>query len=170
MARRIAHIAILFLILVLAQVLIFNHILLFGVAAPIVFIYVITRMPTDCGFNTIITIGFLMGLLVDICADTLGMNTLACTILAAVRKPVLLSYVQHDDNLSEIIPSTFTLGIWNYSKYMLTMVLIYCLIYFSIEFFSLANIGDILLMATASTLLSFPLLLGIDSLMKKNRE
>lgn len=170
MARQIINTLILFIILVLAQVLIFNHIMLFGVAAPIVFIYFIIRLNMSVSFNALITLGFLIGLFVDICADTLGINALACTLLSAVKKPVLLAYTQHDEALNEITPSAASLGIWIYSKYMITMVVIYCLLYFSIEFFSAANLWDILLMTMSSTLLSFLLLLGIDSLMMKQRE
>lgn len=91
MARQIINTLILFIILVLAQVLIFNHIMLFGVAAPIVFIYFIIRLNMSVSFNALITLGFLIGLFVDICADTLGINALACTLLGAVKKPVLLA-------------------------------------------------------------------------------
>jgi len=138
MARAIANYIILFLLLVLAQVLIFNHILLFGVAAPVVFIYFVIRLGMSVRFNTLITIAFLMGLCVDICSDTPGMNTLACTVMAAVKKPVLLAYTQRDEGFEEITPCISSLGIWIYSKYMITMTLIYCLLYFCIEFFAVA--------------------------------
>lgn len=170
MARRITDTMLLLIVLILAQTLIFNHIILFGAAAPVIFIYFIIRISMTTGFNVLITLGFLSGLAVDICADTPGMNALACTLLAAVKRPVLMAYVQRDESINEITPTISTLGIWIYSKYMITMVLIYCLIYFSIEFFSVANILDILLMAFSSTLLTFLLLLGIDSLMMKKRE
>lgn len=170
MAREFTRATVLFLVLILLQVLIFNHILLFGVAAPIVFIYFLIHLKLSVGFNWLITLGFLLGLIVDICSDTLGMNALACTLLAALKKPVLMAYVQRDEAVIEISPSTSTLGIWNYSKYLITMVLIYCLLYFSIEYFSVVNIGEILLMAASSTLLSFLLMLGMDSIMIRTRE
>lgn len=170
MARQITSATILFIVLVLVQVVIFNHIMLFGVAAPLIFIYFIIRLNMSVSFNALISLGFLIGLLVDICSDTPGMNALACTLLAAVKKPVLLAYTQHDETINEITPCISTLGIMTYSKYMITMVLIYCLLYFAVEFFSVVNIWDILLMAVSSTLLTYLLLLGIDSLMTDRRE
>ncbi|MGM9863934.1 MAG: rod shape-determining protein MreD [Lepagella sp.] len=169
MARAIANYIILFLLLVLAQVLIFNHILLFGVAAPVVFIYFVIRLGMSVRFNTLITIAFLMGLCVDICSDTPGMNTLACTVMAAVKKPVLLAYTQRDEGFEEITPCISSLGIWIYSKYMITMTLIYCLLYFCIEFFAVAAFWQVMLMTMASTLLSYVLLLGIDGLIMRKR-
>lgn len=170
MAKQIVDYLILFIILVLAQVLIFNHILLFGVASPIIFIYFIIRLPMSVKFNALITLAFFLGLLVDICSNTIGMNALACVIFAALKKPLLLLYVQHDDYVTEIKPTISTLGLWIYSKFLITTVLVYCLLYFSIEFFSIINIGEILLMSISSALLSFLLLLGIDSLMMNKRE
>lgn len=170
MARTIADYLILFVALVLVQVLIFNHIMLFGVAAPIVFIYFIIRLGMGVSFNALITLGFLIGLTIDICSDTLGMNALACTLLAAVKKPVFSLYTQRDESIAEITPSISTLGIWIYSKYLITMVLIYCLLYFIIEYFTAASFGEMVLMICSSTLLSFLLMLGIDGLMLKKRE
>lgn len=170
MIRTLTNYITLFLVLVLTQVLIFNHILLFGIAAPIVFIYFIIRMGMSVKFNALITIAFLMGLCMDVCADTLGMNTLAYTILAAVKRPVLAAYTQRDEGFEEITPCISSLGIWIYSKYMITMVLIYCLLYFCIEFFAVASFGQIILLTLASTLLSYLLLLGIDGLIMRKRE
>ena len=45
MARISIELLIYTLVLVLAQVLVFNHICLFGVAVPFVFIFVLLRLP-----------------------------------------------------------------------------------------------------------------------------
>ena len=72
------------IVLVLVQV-VFNKILLFGVAVPIVFIYLLLRLPVHTSVNWVMTIGFVLGLVIDVFSNTPGMNALACTILAAVR-------------------------------------------------------------------------------------
>lgn len=46
------------LVLVLAQVLVFNHICLFNLAVPMVFIYVIVRLPITLNTNRVLTVGF----------------------------------------------------------------------------------------------------------------
>ena len=68
--------------LVFVQVLVCNNIMLFNVAMAFVFIYVIIRLPMDLNVNWLLTWAFFSGLAVDVFADTPGVNSLACTLLA----------------------------------------------------------------------------------------
>ena len=171
MDKRIAlHISILFISILAAQVLICNHILLFGVAMPLITVYFIARTPIGINRNLLLTLAFLLGLAVDICSDTPGLNALACTLAAAMRRPVFFAYVQNDDRVKDIIPNIRTLGIADYCKYLLTLVAIYCLMIFSIEYFSFADIKEIAVLTSCSTILTFVLLLGLDSLVTVRRE
>lgn len=121
------------IILVLAQVIVFNHICLFNVAVPLVFIYLIVRLPITLSVNRLLTIAFVLGLTVDIFSDTYGMNTLSCTVLAMMRKPILRLYVPREEDLTRPEPSMYTLGTATYLKYLLTMTLLYCTLIFIIE-------------------------------------
>lgn len=170
MSRTTLDILALFLGMVLFQVLIFNHVVLFHVAVPIVFIYFIIRLSTGVNTNILLTLSFLLGLIVDIFSDTLGVNALCCTILAILKKPVFYCYVQRDDDVKDIIPSVSRIGVLDYSKYLLSMTTIYCVLAFTIEYFSFASVKEIIIAASSSTLLSFILMLGVDSLMFTKRE
>ena len=97
MSKTIVNAMILLLVLVPAQAVIFNNLAIFGVALPLVFIYVLISLPVTLGTNWTMTIGFLSGLAVDIFSDTPGLNALACTVLAFVRRPVLHIYLPLDD-------------------------------------------------------------------------
>lgn len=160
----------LFIILLLVQVLICNHIVLFGVAVPFVFIFFILRMPVDMSTQLLLTLSFLLGLGVDICSDTAGMNALACTILAMVKRKVFFSYVLKDDKSVSLIPSVASMGVGTYLRYAASMAAIYCLAIFAIEYFSFADIKEIIIHAAASTVLTTLLLLAIDSLLSSRRE
>ena len=59
MSKTIINALILLLVLVLAQAVIFNNLAIFGVALPIVFIYVLISLPVVTGTNLVLTIGFL---------------------------------------------------------------------------------------------------------------
>lgn len=156
--------SILFVCLVAAQVLICNRIVLFDVAIPVIFIYFIIRLPIDLSLNLTLTLAFFMGLTVDVFSDTLGVNALSCTIIAALRRPIYYLYLPKDDKTKEEIPTMSTIGPAAFSKFTLTICGIYCFLLFMFDFFSLAEIGNILIMTLASTVFSFPLLLCIDSL------
>ena len=157
--------SILFLLLILLQVLIFNHIMLFNVAVPFVFIYFIVRLPIGMSKSLLFTLSFLLGFLVDIFSDTPGLNSLACVLTAAAKDLVFYAYVTKDDKTKFIIPCITSIGWQDYLKYMVTLTAIFCLICFSIEFFSFANMMDILIFSLGSTFVTSLLNYGLDNIM-----
>ena len=170
MSKTVIQFIILGLILVMAQVLVLNHICLFNVAVPLVFIYIILRLPVTLSVNWTMTIGFFLGLTVDIFSDTYGMNALSCTILASLRRPVLHLYVSREEELPRPEPSIYSLGTAVYLKYLLTMTLIYCTLIFTIESFTFFNPLRLILRIICSTILSMLIMTGVDSLLTPRSE
>lgn len=170
MSKTVLQFVILSLVLILAQVIVFNHICLFNMAVPMVFIYVIVRLPITMNANQVLTISFCLGLIVDIFSDTLGMNALSCTILAMLRRPILRLYVPREEDLTRPEPSLESLGTAVYLKYLLTMTLLYCSLIFLIESFTFFNPLQLALRVVSSTVLSMLLMLGVDSLMTPRSE
>lgn len=160
--------ALLFVLLVLIQVLICNHIILFHLAVPFIFIYFILRLSIGMSQIWVLTLSFLMGFLVDVFSDTPGVNSLACTVLAAVKPTVFYAYVARDDKTKRIVPAICTIGWQDYSKFALTMCFIFCFLVFTIEFMSFAGVEEILLMTIASSLLTFVLIIAMDSLVNSD--
>ncbi len=152
------------LLFVLLQAVVFNQIYLFGVAVPLVFIYVILRMPLSLSTAWLLTASFFLGLVVDIFGNTPGMNALACTILAFVRRPILSLYLPHGSDYVAEIPSIRGFGMWLYVRYSLTLTFVYCLLLFAIESLSLFDLPYMLVRIVCSTLLTFILILCVDSL------
>ena len=105
----------------------------------------------------------------DIFSNTQGMNALACTILAAVRIPVLRLYFPREDDMTNPEPSLRTLGPGVYMKYLISTVAVYCALFFFIEAFTFYNWTLMLMRILASTLLTFIILLAFDSLTAKSR-
>lgn len=170
MGKKTIQFSLLFVIVILLQVTIFDYILLFGYASPIIFIYCLLRLPISLNRNLLLTLAFISGLTVDIFADTAGVNALACTLLAAFKLPVFRAYLIKDIDTDGLIPSISSLGWITYMKYLLTLVFIYCTIVFVIEYFSFFNVIEMVLRIGASTLLTFVLLLALDSLMMPKSE
>ena len=170
MSKTAIQFILLYLLLIAAQVIVFNHLCLFGVAVPLVFIYFIIRLPVTIGANSRLTLGFLMGLTIDIFSDTAGMNALACTLLAALKMPVLHLYFPREEDLTVPVPSMKTLGVSTYLKYSITMVVIYCTTYFIIESFTFFHIQRLLARIGGSSLLTFILIICLDSLINQQRE
>ena len=164
MNKDILKFSVLFFIMLLLQVLICNHIAIFNVAVPIIFIYFIIRLPISIGQGWLFTLSFLLGLIVDICADTPGVNALSCTLLAALKKPIYYAYVPKDDKTMDLIPSISSLGVATYCKFLVTLIGIYCILVFSIEYFSFADVKVVVILSASSCLLTFITLLAIDCL------
>lgn len=170
MTKTIIQFAILFIVLVLFQVIVFNHLILWGVAVPMVFIYWMVRLPVSLNTNWMLTCCFLLGLTVDIFSDTPGLNSLSCTLFGGVRNPVLRLYFPREEELTNPEPTYQSLGPAVYMKYLLTMVLIYVSLYFIIESMSFFNPLRLLTCIGLSSVLTFILILAIDSLTGKRRE
>lgn len=164
MTRTALTFLILFLILVPAQAVIFNNLILFNVAMPVVFIYLIISLPMTLPVNWATTIGFVTGLAVDAFCDTPGVNALSSTTLAFVRRPVFRLYMSYDDDLSGLRPSITSMGAPAFFKYSLTMVFVYCALMFSVEAFQFFNLRLLVMRTIFSTVYSFILIYAFDSL------
>jgi len=153
-----------FLVLVPAQALFFNHLVLFNVAVPLVFVYMVVSLPVTFSANVAMTVGFLTGLSVDILSDTPGVNAIACTLLAFVRRPVFHLYVPTDNDLAEQRPLPRTMGAAAYLKYALTMCVLYCLMVFAVESMRVFSLKLFVLRAIASSIFTFVIVYAIASL------
>ena len=159
----------LFLALVVLQ-LVCNKIVLFNVAMPVVFIYLILRLPVNLHGGWVLTIAFLSGLLIDVFTNTPGMNSLACTIMAAVRRPVFNMFVSRENDMNVPVPSVDSMGVGDYFKYMAVLVTLYCTLIFLIQAFSLHNFLLTLARIASSSVLSIIIIFGLDSLVSTRRE
>ena len=170
MSKTFLQFVMLFIVLVIAQSVIFNHIALFSVALAFVFIYFIVRLPITLSASRVIALSFLIGLTVDIFSNTPGVHALACTCLGGCRRTVLRLYVPREEDITRPQPSIRSLGFAVFSKFVLTMSLIFCTLVFVIEAFSLFNLPIMLMRIVASTLLTSALLIAADSLSYRSRE
>lgn len=169
MTKTVIQYIVLFLALVVLQ-LVCNKIVLFNVAMPVVFIYLILRLPVNLHGGWVLTVAFFTGLVIDIFNNTPGMNSLACTILAALRRPVFNLFVSRENDMNIPIPSVDSMGVGDYLKYMATLVTLYCTLIFLIQAFSLHNILLTLARIAGSSLLSIIIIFGLDSLVSTHRE
>jgi rod shape-determining protein MreD len=128
------------------------------------------RLPVNLHGGWVLTIAFFSGLLMDIFNNTPGMNALACTIMAAMRRPVFNLFVSRENDMNIPIPSVETMGVGDYFKYMATLVTVYCTLIFLIQAFTLHNILLTLARIVASSVLSVIVIFGLDSLVSTRRE
>ena len=169
MTKTVIQFIVLFLALLVMQ-LVCNKIVLFNIAMPVVFIYLILRLPVNLHGGWVLTIAFFSGLIIDIFNNTPGMNALACTIMAALRRPVFNLFVSRENDMNIPIPSVDSMGVSDYFKYMATLVTIYCTLIFLIQAFSLHNLALTLARIVGSSILSVVIIFGLDTLVSTRRE
>ena len=171
MKNSLLHFLFLFIALLVAQV-VCSKIVLFGVAMPVIYIYLILRLPVNYSINWTLTIAFLFGLFVDMFNNTQGMNSLACTVMAMARRPIFNFFIvlREDEEGGDPVPCVDTVGIANYLKYLSTLVFIFCTVLFLAQAFTLHNLPLTILRIIASSVLSLLLIFGIDSLVSTERE
>ena len=159
----------LFVLMVFLQI-ICNRICIFNMAVPFVFIYFILRLPLTLSINWVMTLSFLIGFVVDIFSNTLGMFSMSCVILAVFRKPIFSLFYPREDELTIPIPSIRTLGVGNYIKYMFTLTALFCTCIYIIQLFTFSNIMLTLLRIIGSSIISAIILFGLDSIANTRRE
>lgn len=154
------------LLLIAFQVLVLNHLQLFGYGTPLIFVVLLLYMPMGTMKAGIILWGFCTGLLVDIFTNTPGVASGAMTV-AALIQPSVLKLLAPRDAAEDITPTMQTLGKWNYIRYMMIIYLIHHLVYFGLECFSLYHMADAVLLMAASWTSSILMALLLESFRKK---
>lgn len=127
-----------FVVFILAQAVVLGRIHLFGCATPLLYVYFITQFPRNYPKWAILVWAFLMGLLIDTFSNTPGLAAASLTIIAAVQ-PYYLGILVPRDSVENFKPALSTLGPTKYTYYIVVLVLIYCLVFFSLELFNFFN-------------------------------
>jgi len=156
-----------FIILLFLQVLILNHILLFGYINPMVYIVWVFLFPIKKNKSLFLILSFLLGLSIDFFSDSGGINAAATLFIAFIRLPILKAVLGKTDfdyllfNLRSISTSkTFT--------YISSLTIIHHFIVFSLEYFSFNAIINIISTTLFTSLFTITIsLLGISLFTKK---
>lgn len=154
-----------FVIILAVQVLVLNQIHLFDVATPLLYVYMLMLLKRDSPRWLLLVVGFAMGIIADVFANTPGVSTISLTLMGFIRPYVLMPFLSRDA-AEDVEPSMTMLGPLRFFYYSLIMVFIYCLVFFGIETFSLQDWVQWLLCTLSSTALSTMLILVIENARK----
>jgi hypothetical protein len=87
-----------FLILLVAQIAICQHICLFGYMTPALFLLALFLLPLELPLSAQYLIGFATGFVVDSFAHTLGVSSFACTLMMFLR-PFIVRFLNGANNV-----------------------------------------------------------------------
>ena len=139
-----------FILLLLAQVLLFNHIDLFGYINPFPYILFIILFPVNGNKLGLLAASFFLGLIMDMFWNSGGVHATACLVLAYARPAIFkfsfgLSYEYQTVKLNDVLtPERFS--------FILIAVVIHHFTLFILEIFKISFIWDIFLRTILSTI------------------
>ena len=150
-----------FVVLVVAQVLIVNHIRLGGFVHPYIYLIFVMLLPINIPGWQLLISGFGIGLVIDLFMGTLGMHAGATTVMAFCRPSIikLVSGTQKFENIKE--PNVNQLGFPWFVRYTICMVMVHNFTLFMFEGFSFHLVGQAILRIRISVPVSVFLILLI---------
>lgn len=140
-------------VLVAAQMVVFNYIHIYDYATPLPFVYLVLLFPLGTSRWSILLWAFVCGLLCDIASLTLGIGAASITLVAFVQ-PVLLRLMTPKDAPEDMQPAYSTMGFWNYVGYAAILTSLFILCYFLLQSFTFNHIIDLGISCGASWLLT----------------
>ena len=149
---------ILFIGLVFVQFLFLNDLLVLKYGFCFIYIAFILLLPVETPPLLALALAFIIGFVVDIFANTLGVNA-AATVLVGFVRPLILKLVTPRGGYDAgFVINPFIAGWQWFLSYSFVMILIHHLVLFSLEAMSLELIGSILLRTLFSSILTLIIL------------
>ena len=131
-----------FALLVMVQVLVFNRLNFFGFINPMVYILFLYWYPIKENRAVFISIGFLLGLVIDIFSDTLALHA-ASTVTIAYLRPTIMRFVFGINYEFQSFKLSNTTRVQQIT-FLALLIVAHHVIFFTLEIFSLANLLVIL--------------------------
>jgi rod shape-determining protein MreD len=156
-----------FILLLAAQIVIFNNFELFGFLNPFPYVLFIILYPVNSNRSGLLIASFLLGITMDYFCNSGGVHAFSCLVLAYFRPAIFkfafgLSYeyqtVRLNDSLS---PERFS--------FILMAVFLHHFILFILEIFSFFLIWEIIYRTILSTIFTIIISIIIIYLIKPNR-
>lgn len=153
------------IIVMLLQVLLINNLHFLGVCHPFIYIFFLTAMPITLPRWVDMLIGAIVGLMMDIFCNSIGVHTAACIALMYVRPWFIRNLVMDYDRLNGEV-SGKTISMDAYIKYVAILVAIHHALVFVLSAWSFSHLWLVILQIVVSSFVSFGLIVGYELIRK----
>lgn len=162
MINSILRFGLIFILLVLLQVLLFNNIQFSGYVNPYIYIMFILLLPVEIPSWLLLILSFAIGMVVDFYSGSPGMHSSASVIAGFVR-PFVLRFISPRDGYEPgAMPSMIIYGFRWFLFYTLIIVLVHHTALFYIEVFRFTDFFRTLLRVMLSSLFTIVFVLIIE--------
>lgn len=145
-------------IYIMLQILLMQHIVLFGYAFCFIYIAIIVLLPVDVNTVTAMIIALICGLLVDVFYNTLGIHA-AASVLIAYTRPIWLKIIVDTKEADRIEINLNALGFVRYCLLVFPLIVLHHGALFFIEMNSLTLLPYTLIKIIASSIFTMIVLL-----------
>ena len=159
---RLVNRLVMFVVLLVVQVLVLNHVWLLNVATPLLYVYFAITFPRNTEKGEVLGWCFFLGLLIDIFSNTPGLAAGTLTLIG-MTQTYLVEFFVPRDSVENLEVSAATLGWGKFSMLSGILTLIYCLLFFILEAFNFFDWQLWILRAVCSAVLTLLLMLAIES-------
>ena len=159
---RLVNRLVMFVVLLLVQVLVLNHVWLLNVATPLLYVYFAITFPRNTEKGEVLGWCFFLGLLIDIFSNTPGLAAGTLTLIGMTQTYLVELFVPRD-SVENLEVSAATLGWGKFRILSGVLTLIYCLLFFILEAFNFFDWQLWILRAVCSAILTLLLMLAIES-------
>ena len=147
-----------FIFLVLFQVLILNNIQLSGYLNPFLYVLFILMLPFQTADWLVLVLAFVLGISIDMFADTGGLHAASCVLMAFFRKPILKLISPRDGYDVVQKPTIQQFGFGWFFSYAGILVLVHHFFLFYIETFSFSEFLSTLFRVILSSIFTLTLI------------
>ncbi|MDO9340565.1 MAG: rod shape-determining protein MreD [Bacteroidales bacterium] len=159
MINSILRFGLIFILLILLQILLFNNIQFSGYVNPYVYVMFILLLPVEIPSWLLLLLSFTTGLIMDFFSGSPGMHSSA-TVLAGFVRPYVLKVISPRDGYEPgSDPSMLTYGFIWFLTYTLLIVLVHHTALFYLEVFRFADFFRTMLRVLLSSLFSITFIL-----------
>lgn len=169
MIKEIFRYLLLAIVLLLLQLLIFNNINFHGFVNPYVYVMFVLVMPFSLKKWQLLVVGFVLGLVVDMFMNTLGLHAAATLMVAFLRPSILFRFTTRVEESRFDAPGIDAGLIW-FLRYVLIAVLVHHSVLFFLEVFTLRHFAITLLRIVLSTAFTTVFILIIEAIRELRRE
>lgn len=152
-----------YILVMMLQVLLFDQLQLWGACHPYIYVLCLLMMPITLPHSADMLIGAVVGLIMDIFCNSLGIHTASCILIMFIRPYLLGAIVNDKDRLNEQI-SLHAVGMEALVKYAVILVVLHHLTVFSLAAWSWSHLWFVLIETIISSTITVALIIGYNIL------
>lgn len=161
---------VMFFALLVIQVALLNNIHLGGYINPFIYVMFLLALPVRIPGALLLVMAFILGIIIDLFSNTIGMHAAACVFMAYARPTILKFIAPRDGYDTESAPSVKDFGLNWFLIYALILIFLHHLMLFYVEVFRITEFFQTLLRVLLSTVTTAAIVIMVQYLSDRPKQ